>query len=300
MRATLALALPVVLAELGWMAMGVVDLIMVGRLGPEAIGAVGIGNVLYFSVIVFGVGLLLGLDTLVSQAFGAGKLEDCHRSLVQGVYLSLALSPPLMAVIALGKPALHSLGIDPAILRVAIPYLETLNWGTLPLLLYASLRRYLQGMGLVRPVMGALVVANLVNVAGNWVLVYGRLGAPALGVVGSGWSTCLARVAMLLILAGYAIWYDRRHCTGRGLLRTPWTLDLARVRRLLALGFPAAMQIELEVGVFAAAATLAGRLGPTALAAHEVVLHAASVTFMVPLGVSSAGAVRVGQALGRG
>lgn len=295
---TLRLALPVILAELGWVGMGVADIVMVGRLGPAAIGAVGIGNVLFFTVAISGMGMMLGLDTLVSQAFGAGRVEDCHRSLVHGIDLALVLTLPLMLVVALVNWALPSWGVDPAVLRAAMPYLRTLNWGMLPLLLYAALRRYLQGMALVRPLMVALVISNLVNIAGNWVLVYGRLGMPALGVVGSGWATFLARWAVVAILAGAVIDHDRRYETG--LWRTPLRLEAQRVRRLLALGVPAALQITMEVGVFAVAATLAGRLGPLALAAHEVVLHAASVTFMVPLGISAAAAVRVGHALGRG
>jgi MATE family multidrug resistance protein len=175
--------------------------------------------------------------------------------------------------------------------------LKALLWSMLPLLLYGCFRRYLQGMNLVKPVMFALVTANLVNVAGNWVLIYGHLGAPAMGVVGSAWATGAARVYMAAVLAGYALWHARRH--GTGLLDAPLGLDPARLRRLLGLGVPAALQMTLEAGAFAAATALAGRLVPAALAAHQIALVVASCTFMVPLGIASAGAVRVGQALGR-
>jgi MATE family multidrug resistance protein len=295
---TLRLAWPVVLAELGWMAMGVVDLIMVGRLGTEAIGAVGVANILYFSVVVVGIGFLVGLDTLISQAFGAGRVGDCHRWLVQGCYLALAISPPSIELILLMTPHLGGWGIAPGVARLAGTYLPVLAWSTPPLLIFFALRRYLQSMSLVRAITVTLLATNVVNFAGNWLLIEGRLGLPRLGVAGSAWSTGLSRLAMMLMLLAYAVWHSRRNRTG--LAETPWTIDWRRQAQLLKLGLPVAAQLGLEVGVFTIAAVLAGRLGATALAAHEVVLNAASVTFMVPLGIASAGAVRVGQAVGRG
>lgn len=292
------LAGPVVLAEVGWMMMGVIDVVMVGRLGAEAIGAAGIGNILCFTVTIFGIGMLLGLDTLVSQAFGAGRVDDCRRSLAHGIYLGLALTAPLMLIVNWGIGRLESWGIAPEIAREAALYVNALNWGSLPLLLYAALRRYLQGMGLVLPVMIALISANLINVAVNWALISGHLGMPALGVEGSGWATCLARVHVVAVLTVAVFWNDRR--LGTGFSKGSWRLEPWRMRRLLALGFPSAVQHTLEVGVFAAAAVMAGWLGVKALAAHEITVHVSALTFMVPLGVSSAAAVRVGHAIGRG
>jgi multidrug resistance protein, MATE family len=176
--------------------------------------------------------------------------------------------------------------------------LQVVSWSLLPLLLYASFRRYLQATGSVRPIMIALVLANVVNAVFNWVFIFGRFGLPASGVRGSAWATVLARVFMaawLLLAIVYREW-------GRnpGLFHTTLRIDPAWMRRLSALGFPAAMQITLEVGVFATATALAGRLAPSALAAHQIAINMAAFTFMVPYGISSAGAVRVGQAVGRG
>jgi MATE family multidrug resistance protein len=295
---TLRLAVPVVLAELGWMAMGVEDTLIVGRLGPEAIGAVGLGGMLHFVPAVFGMGLLLGMDTVVSRAFGEGRLDECHRSLVQGIYLALFLTPPLMLAVAALGPAMAWWGVDPPVLRLVGPYLRAINWSTPPLLIYFAFRRYVQGMGRAAPVMAALVLANVLNIAGNFVLVFGLLGFPRMGVEGSGWATCLARLAMAGMLVAYAFWHDRRARTGF------WDVSLrpdrARLGRLVRLGLPAALHLTLEVGVFGAATALAGTMGAATLAAHHIVLNASSMTFMVPLGVASAGAVRVGQALGRG
>ena len=298
LRPTLALAVPVVLTELGWMVMGVVDTIMVGPLGPEAIGAVGLGNILFFMVNTFGYGVLLGLDTLVSQAFGAGKLEECHRSMAQGVYLSLALAIPSMAACWVVTSWLPALGIDPAIAGPTRPYMHALSYSFLPLFGFVALRRYLQAMNVVRSVLVALVTANLINWGANWVLIYGHLGLPRLGIAGSGWSTVIGRTWMVGFLAVAAILHDRR--TDGGLWRADLRPDWRRMRTLIGLGLPAAAYLALEIGVFTLAAVFAARLGVAALAGHEMALQLASVTFMVPLGVSTAGAVRVGQAIGRG
>ena len=293
----LSLAFPVVMAELGWMTMGLVDTLMVGRLSPEAIGAVGIGTSLFMGVCIFGMGLLLGLDTLVSHAFGASRVDDCHRWLLHGVALSLLLSAPITGIVLALSAALGGWGLHPDVLRLTQPYLDVLAWSIPPLLLYASFRRYLQGMGVVRPVMIALVLANILNVFVNWLLIFGRLGAPAMGVRGSAWATVCARVVMAGVLLGVILY--REHGRRPGLFETSLRIEPSRMRQLLALGLPAAGQVTLEVGVFAAATALAGRLAPASLAAHQIAINLAAFTFMVPLGVASAGAVRVGQAVGR-
>jgi MATE family multidrug resistance protein len=299
LRPTLRLALPLALAEIGWMTMGIVDTMMVGRLphSAVAIGAVSLGGILVNVLAMFGGGLLVGLDTLVSQAFGAGQREDCHRSLLNGIYISFALAPLLMAPVWFFGPLLRQMGIAEDVIALAVPYSKALAWGTLPLLLYSAVRRCMQAMNIVRPIAFALVTANLINAIGNWMLIYGKLGAPAMGSVGSGWSTAWARIYLSAVLVGYLLWYDHRHRTR--LLHTPVEVELGRIRRLIALGLPTALQITLEIGVFALVTALIGRLGAVALASHQIALNTVSLTYMVPLGVSSAAAVRVGQAIGR-
>src|ERR1700681_1390563 len=210
MRPTLRLALPLVLAEIGWMTMGIVDTVMVGHLPDSsgAIGAVSISSSIFNVVAFFGGGLLIGLDTMVSQAFGAGQREDCHRSLLNGIYLSLALTPFLMAPIWFFEPMLRSMRIAPYEIALAVPYSKALAQGMLPLLLYFAVRRCMQAMNLVRPIAFALITANLINAGGNLILIYGKLGAPAMGPVGSGWSTSWARIYLSAVLVGYLPWYD--------------------------------------------------------------------------------------------
>ena len=292
----LRLAGPVVVAELGWMAMGIVDTMVVGRLGAEATGAVGLGNNLHIAVAIFGLGLLLGLDAMVSQEHGAGLEDEARRSLTQGVFLGLALTPFLMMLVLGLIPRLSNWGILPDVLVLAVPYVRALVWSTGPLMVFAAFRRYLQGVGIVKPITFALVTANLVNLTAAWALVYGHLGFPALGVEGSGWATCVARVYLMAAVIVAFLLYGRGKTPSFSWPRVEWR----RLGRLLSLGLPAAMQVTLEVGVFATATMLAGRLDPASLASHNIVLQISSLTYMVPLGIASAGAVRVGQALGRG
>ncbi len=297
LRPTLRLAIPVVMAELGWIAMGVVDTLMVGRIDAESIGAVSLGRALFVVAAVFGIGMLLGLDTLVSRSFGAGDTSDCHLSLRHGLYLGVAMALPLIGVLQSVASLLGRWGIDPGVLDRTVPYLRAVTWSILPLLLYTALRRYLQAIHLVRPVMFALISANLVNALFNWVWIFGHLGAPAMGVEGAGWATVVSMCYLALFLALTAVLHGRGQ--ERGPFDPPRNFDARRLRELVRLGTPAAIQLLLEVGIFALATALVARLDPFSLAAHQIALTVASVTFMVPLGISSAGAVRVGQALGR-
>ena len=295
---TLRLAWPVIVAELGWMLMGVVDTLMVGRVAPEAIGAVGLGSILYFSVAIFGMGLLLGLDTFVSQAYGAGNLRECHRWLRDGIHLAILATIPLMAITFGMVAVMPVIGLHPDVQVLTAPYVTVVAWGSLPLLLYAAFRRYLQALGLVWPVMITLVIANLVNAGANWVLIYGHFGMPAMGVTGAAWATNLGRLFMAVSLLLVILRHEHAHKVG--LFDVPFLqIEWRRIARLFRLGAPAATQLTAEVGVFGAVAALAGRIDPIALAAHQVALNLASVTFMAPLGLASAGAVRVGHAIGR-
>jgi MATE family multidrug resistance protein len=292
----LKLAIPVVLAELGWMLMGVADTVMVGRIGAAAIGAVGVGNILFHSIGLLSIGLLLGLDTLISQAFGRGDIADCNHSLRQGVWIAAGIGPALLAAMLAALPLLRHMKIHPEVERLALPYAATLAWSVIPLAFYAAFRRYLQSVNAVRPVMFALLSANLINIVANWTLIFGNLGLPALGVTGAAWATFASRCYMALFLLGVLIWRERADPTGLFRWDAP---DLPRILTLLRLGIPAAGHIFLEIAVFATATALAARFVPEAFAAHQIVLNVASVTYMVPLGVSSAAAVRVGQAIGR-
>jgi MATE family multidrug resistance protein len=241
-------------------------------------------------------GLLLGLDTLVAQSFGAGRPDRCQHWLRQGIYLALIASVPL-SLLSFGVTATLPLwGLNADVLAQASPYLNVVTLSVLPLLFYTSFRRYLQAINIVRPITFALLSANLENVVVNWVLIYGKFGFPALGATGAAWATVLSRLYMTAVLAVAVREASRdRTAPAPGSRRLEWEA----LRRLLSLGGPAALQILLEVGIFAAATALAGRLAPAALAAHQIAMNLWAFVFMVPLGLNAAGAVRVGQAVGR-
>jgi MATE family multidrug resistance protein len=304
-RLTLRLALPLIMAEVGWMSMGVVDTIMVGRLPNSAIaiGATGLGQSLYHVVAIVGGGLLLGMDTFVANAYGREDLHDARSTLLNGLAVAIVMTPILMLAVACWPALMRRFGISVELVGPMRPFLTALNWGTLPLLGYFALRRYLQAVNVAVPIMFALISANIVNVVGDWALIYGHLGFRAEGITGSGWSTCFARIYMVLVLALTLVWVEsRRSLSARDANRSQrrMKLDAAKIWALLQLGAPAAGQILLEIGAFSMATALCGKLGPVPLSGHEIALNCAAFTFMVPYGISSAAAVRVGQELGRG
>jgi len=302
----LKIAVPVVLAELGWMTMGVVDTVMVGALGPEAISASGVGNSMHIAFVIFGMATMLGLDTLVSHAYGARNMRDCHRWFFDGLMLAALMTVPIMALLVGVWLAIPVLGFHGTVRPLLETYFGILMLSTPLLLAYAVCRRYLQAMHAATPVMIALVTANLINAGGNWVLIHGHFGFPALGVAGSAWATVISRGYMLAMLLAAVWWIDRKRTIAAsgeeasGLWHVDRAFDAARLKRLLALGFPAASQMGAEVGVFALATAMSGTLDPISSAAHQIALNLAGVAFMVPLGLGSAGAVRVGHAVGAG
>jgi MATE family multidrug resistance protein len=301
----LKIAVPVVTAELGWMTMGVVDTVMVGPLGPEAISAAGVGNSMHIAFAIFGMAIMLGLDTLVSQAYGARDIRDCHRWFFDGLTLAALMTVPIMALLLLVWFAIPSLGFHGDVRPLLDSYFGIVMLSTPFLLAYAVCRRYLQAMHAVTPVMFALITANLINAAANWTLINGHFGFPALGVAGAAWATVISRGYMLATLLFAVWWIDRKRTReagidAPGLWHVERAFSAARLRRLLALGLPAASQVGAEVGVFALATALSGTLDPISSAAHQIALNMAGVAFMVPLGLGSAGAVRVGHAVGAG
>jgi MATE family multidrug resistance protein len=302
-RPVLALALPLIAAEIGWMSMGIVDTVMVGHMQNPAvnIASAALGQVLY-NTLAFGIaGVLLSLDTFLSQSHGAGRYDDANRWLYHGLILAAGLAAALFGLVELAPVLMKRMPINPQVLGGAVSFLHSLNWGTPSLFLYFTLRRYLQAFNHVRPIALALITANLCNVLGNWFLIYGHewgpIHIPALGIVGAGLATSLSRTYLALFLIA-AIWsVERRHSYGlRSMLRH---IETSRLRRLTLLGAPAGAQIFVEIAIFGAVTFLVGTLGPLPLAGHEIALNCASFTFMVPFAISAAAAVRVGQAIGR-
>jgi MATE family multidrug resistance protein len=235
------------------------------------------------------------MDPLVTQAHGAGDSEGARRTLGRGLYLALLLTPPLSLLWALTGPVLILLGQDPALSRAAAPYVWVQIPSILPFLAFCAMRQYLTGRGIMKPTLVVTWVANLINIVVNWALIFGKLGMPALGVTGAGIATAIARV----VFFGGLLWVVFRREEHR-----PSLGRQARAARglgeLLRMGLPVGVQFGLEVWAFHTASLLAGLLGPSELAAHMIALNLASLTFMVPLGVSIAATTRVGNLVGAG
>jgi len=293
----LRLAAPLAVAELGWMTMGIADTIMAGPLGPAAVGAGSLGNMVYYPVVVSGIGLLLGMDTLVARSFGARDPHECRRTLIAGAWLGLLLAGPLMLGVWACIPLLYTAGANPRVMVHAAPYIIALLSSIPAMVMFTALRRYLQAVDIVKPVTFALISANVINLAGDWLLMYGHWGAPAMGLAGSGWSTSIARLYMAAVLLATMLWHERR--TGNLLFHLSWRPEFPRIRRLFSLGLPAAGQIAFEGAIFGVVTVVVAKLDEVSLAAHSIAMQVISTSFMVPLGISSAAAVRVGQALGR-
>ena len=290
---------PLVAAELGWMLQGVVDTMMVGRLpdSAAAIGGSALAGMLFYTTVIFLEGILFGMDPLVSQAFGAKRYADCHKTLFASFWFVVPIAPLHMLLVWNVLSALANFGVDASVMTQAVPFMSSLMWSTLPLLLYMAMRHYLQAMNHVKIVMFTLVTANLVNWAFNYLLIYGHGGFPEMGIKGSGWATVIARVYMVIVMFGYWLYVDKRdnwHAIALG-LQARWQ----DVRQILHYGLPAAIQIGLELAVFGLSAVWIAKLGALPIAAHQVALNVVATTYMVPLGIGAAAAVRVGQAIGR-
>jgi MATE family multidrug resistance protein len=278
------------------MAMGALDTVMVGRVSATALAAVAIGNLYFFGMAVFGMGVLYALDPVISQAAGAGDDVGVARGVQRGGVLALGLSVIAMALLLPASPLLTLARQPPDVIPIAAGYAHGLILGMPAFYGFVVLRQSLQAMARVRPILVTVLAANLVNVFLNWVLVFGNLGMAPLGAVGSAWATSTSRWFMVVVLAAVA-WGDLRPALRP--LR-PEALALRPLMRFIRVGAPIGAQQWLEFGVFGAAGLLMGLLGTVAIASHQVALQLAALTFMIPVGIAQATSVVVGQAVGRG
>jgi MATE family multidrug resistance protein len=280
------------------MLMGVVDTMMVGRVSVDALAAAAVANAVIWGVLLFGQGLIQGIDPIVAQAHGGGQSDRAALALQRGSLLALLVSIPLGAVWLFTEDILILLGQSPELARLAHRY-TVIQIASLPCYLgFIALRHYLQGREIVRPAMWVTLVANVFNAVANYALIFGNLGMPELGLFGAGIATSLTRAVMLLLLVAVVILF-RLHA---GAWR-PWgraSFSPSGLLHILRIGTPIAIQMAFEVWAFSAATLVAGSLGAIPVSAHTIALNLAALTFMVPLGVSQAAATRVGNLLGAG
>lgn len=294
-RGLLRLASPIVLIQVGLVSMGVVDTIMVGHLSAAALAAVALGNLYTFGLSIFGLGILLALDPIVAQALGARDEVAVQRGLQRGILLSLILAIPTSLLHLTVVPVLALAQQPEEIIPFAAGYVYRVIPSVWPFFAFVVLRQTLQAHHRTQPIVITILIANLANAFLNYAWIFGKYGFPALGVLGSAWATTVGRwfmVALLLTLG----W---KHLAPYLRELAPRVFHVEPLGRMLRVGAPIGTQMLFEWGAFGAIGLLMGWLGVTQMAAHQVALNLASLTFMVPLGVSSAAAVIVGHAVGR-
>ena len=294
LRATIRLALPVVLVQIGMMFMGVVDTVMVGHVSSSVLAAVALGNLYFFNAIVLANGTLMALDPIIAQAVGAHDTAAVSRAVQRGLVIALGLTfvtalllLPAHGVLVLTRQQPEIIPDTTAYVRISIP-------GVLPFLVFVVFRQTLQALHRVAPIVWTIIGANLCNAGLNWVFVYGNLGSPALGAAGSALATLVSRCLMAIAVLALAWSTLRPHLAP--VRREAWRF--APIARVLQLGIPVGLQQLLESGAFGAIGLMMGMLGTTEMAGHQIAITLAALTFMVPLGVAAAAAVRVGRAVG--
>ena len=297
-RATLALALPLAAANVSQMAMSVADTVMVGTLGAVPLAAVGIGAGFYFTSVVICQGILTAVAPLSAYAIGAGDREAAGRIAGSGLILAGLLSVPVIGAMLGGTRLLDFLGYDPGLSHEIGRFLQAVCWGAPGFLGFAVLRSLLASLSRPRAVMLVLVLCVPANVALNWVLIFGHLGVAPLGLTGAAYASAIAQWLMLIGSVA-AVWRLRKKGVAprlRGDLRQIG----ADFRRIAALGGPIGGLQLMEIGVFVTSAAVVGLFGANPLAAHQIAINYASITFMVPLGISQAATVRVAAVRGAG
>ena len=294
LRSLIRLAAPLAAAQAGTQIMSLVDLAVVGRLGARELGAAGLGNAIFFTISILGMGLVFGVDPMISHAFGGGDPVRARHVMWQGIWLSLGVTVELTIPLLFAPMLFPLFGVAPSLQIPAAQFLLVRAAGLAPLLLFLVVRAYLQAQHVTRPMVIAMLVGNVFNLASDLILVFGWGPFPRMGVAGAALSTDLGAVLQLVIV----VWTVRSiHLPPHdaGVLHHPrWP----EIRQAIRIGLPIGVQLAAELGIFALVGLLAGHLGTIDLAAHQLVLGFASLTFTIAVGIASAGSVRVGLAVG--
>ncbi len=295
-KKTFKLSLPLIIGQLGYMMMGVTDSMMVGHVGAKELAAAAISNGLFHLIALFGVGFTFGMTPLVAQMAGAGKKDECGIILRQGVLLNSWVSI-VLTVLSLGAAEIIPYLNQPEeIVLPAQVYLRVLSASILPIMIFQSFKQFSEGLSLMKPAMMVTVLANGVNILANWLFIFGNLGMPEMGLTGAGIATIFSRLFMAACLIVFLL--RKPKFTPFVSARSFFKRDKRITGKLIRIGLPCGTQYLFEVSAFVASAIIVGWVGTTALAAHQIVLNLASITYMVSLGISGAATVRVGNALG--
>lgn len=295
-RLTLRLALPLMIGQLSQMLLGVADTLMVGSLGVKELAALTFANALFHVPFVFGIGLLTAISVFSSNARGSNEAEKARASCRHGLYVATVLGLLLFGLGWIISMNMDAFGQPPDVAARTTVYFQIIMASVIPGLASIALKNHADALNRPWPPFWIFVGGVVLNVGLNWVLIYGNLGAPAMGLAGAGWATLISRVVVLVVMwiwlmnaRGLREWVPYRW------LRKP---DFASIRHLLAIGWPASLQMLTEVAAFSSAGLIMGRFGPTSMAAHQIAITCAATAFMVPLGLSMALTVRIGEAWG--
>ncbi len=297
-RAMLLLAWPMVLTNLAQTAMTATDVMMMGRVGPEALAAGTLGSNVYFAPMIFGLGLILATSPMIARELGrrSTSVRDVRRTVRQGMWVGLIVAVPIWLLLWQTEAILLAMGQDPALSAQAEDYMRALQWALLPFYWYIVLRSFISALERPGWALVVMVVAVTFNIVANWALIFGNLGFPAMGIVGAGIATTAS--STLMFLGMVVVVTTDRQFRRYAIFGRFWRADWPRLIELVRLGLPIAGVLALEVSVFNAAALLMGLIDATSLAAHAIAIQIASITFMVPMGLGQAATVRVGRAFG--
>jgi MATE family multidrug resistance protein len=294
---TLKLATPIVLTQLGQIAMMTTDLALIGRLGDQAVASAALARTVFFVSFTFGMGLVSAVAPLAAQAFGARNPRMVRRALRVGLWAGLLIAVPMMLFPLFGERILLTLGQAPATAHLAQKYLLGLAWGITPALWFLAIRGFMGAVNRPEPGLWITLAAIPANAVLVYLLIHGAMGLPRLELFGAGLATSLINFAMFL--AGLWFAHRRRPFRKYHVLGRIWRVDWMLMRQLVVIGAPISIAFLMEYGLFAAAAILMGLIGTTALAAHQIALQVTAILFMVPFGIGMAATVRVGHAVGR-
>ncbi|MEM8502738.1 MAG: MATE family efflux transporter [Cyanobacteria bacterium P01_D01_bin.1] len=296
-RESLKIAIPLASAQVAQSATGFADTIMMGRMGAEVLAAGGLAAIIFLCIMITASGIVTGVSPLVAEAFGAKQKTRIQHITRQGLWLALLVAIPVMILTAHLDTWLRHTGQTETTLRLVNTYLDIILWGLFPITGFAALRSTVAAMSQAQPVMTIITSGTVFNIVGNYVLGFGKLGLPAMGLAGLATATVIAWWGMFIALALYVHWHPnlRKYQFFRALHRIKPRI----LWQLIWVGVPIGLFSGLEMGFFMVVTFLVGTLGTEVLAAHQIVFQTIVVAFMVPLGVSYATTVRVGQWLGQ-
>lgn len=293
---TLNLAYPVIIGQLGFIMMGVVDSLMVGSLGPAPLAAASLGNSLTIIIFIVGIGISFAVTPLVAISVGAKKYSECGIYFRQSLLVNLTVGIILMIVTIAGAELIIYFDQPAEVTILAKSYTKILGLGGIPLMLFQTYKQFIEGLSVMKPAMIIAILANFVNAFVNWVLIFGKLGFPTLGLDGAGWATFSSRMFMAIVLMVYVM--NKSYFKQFDVSFHFKNINVKIIKKILSVGLPSGLQYFFEVGAFSFAVIMIGWLGTNQLAAHQIAINLASVTFMVVLGISMAGGIRVGNGVG--